>query len=477
MFASILRIYRNLTIFQQAHYKLRPYLCYELRMSLELVVPYTLSQVFWFTDDSLLLIVFMLNLFFYELSLVRRYKLPFNLTRRALWCMAFTYLFSAILFYLPYSYAILSFMLMIPFFISNCLSNLKNRYYLHKAINKRLSFNGDVIAITGSFGKTTTKLFCSTILDSLKPLYTKKSYNTPMGISMVLNEERLSLYNLLILEFGATKKGDISHLAKSFRPNIGVVIEVGPMHLDSFKSIDGILEEKMQLIECLPKNGLAILNYDNKYIRNYHIHNDVRKISFGYNYGDIRIKRFDDCVFLEYLGIDIFSFNTKSLSSIELLDLIPGIILGLYYNLDKELIIAGISNLHKPHARLEVKRIRKNIIIDDSFNANLTGALAAIDRLSLAGGQMVCITPGFVEMKKVSREQNRRLAEALRGKGIKIYIIHSQSGDELYYSYLSNEAYLIDSYEKAFKLFMLIEEPKALLIENDLPDIYQDMVF
>lgn len=92
--------------------------------------------------------------------------------------------------------------------------------------------------------------------------------------------ELKNIHEVFVCEMGADKKGEITALMKFVRPSIGVVTNIGPQHLNTFKNIENIIHEKMQEIELLPKDGLAVINLDNEHIRNYQIKNDVKTVSF-----------------------------------------------------------------------------------------------------------------------------------------------------------------------------------------------------
>ena len=164
---------------------------------------------------------------------------------------------------------------------------IKNKY-ITKAKRKIEKADCLKIAITGSYGKTSTKNY---INDVLKNKYivksTLKSYNTPLGISKYINETKFDFTDFLIYEFGARRIGDIKELKEYFDYDISIVTSIGSMHIDTFKDINNIINEKMSIV----KNDLShitILNYENEFIRNYPI--TCQKYTYGFDYGDFRAK-------------------------------------------------------------------------------------------------------------------------------------------------------------------------------------------
>src|SRR5690606_36449287 len=113
-----------------------------------------------------------------------------------------------------------------------------------------------------------TKFITSTILkQKYKVLSTPESYNTPMGLSKVINNELTEEYQVFIAEMGARNIGDIKELAQLTKPKIGVITSIGPAHLETFKNIENIMKTKYELIEELSIDGIAIFNYDNEYVK------------------------------------------------------------------------------------------------------------------------------------------------------------------------------------------------------------------
>lgn len=163
------------------------------------------------------------------------------------------------------------------------LENSINKYYYQKA-QKKINSMGtlQVVGITGSFGKTSTRLITEAILKQrYRILSTNENCNTSMDLSKLINEELDEKHQVFIVEMGARRMGDIKDLAKLIKPNIGVITSIGPAHLETFKNIDSIMKTKYELIEELQPEGVAIFNYDNTYIRKLADKTFKEKILFG----------------------------------------------------------------------------------------------------------------------------------------------------------------------------------------------------
>jgi len=146
------------------------------------------------------------------------------------------------------------------------LEYLIQLYYVKKASQKIKMIDAKKIAITGSFGKTSTKSILYHLLkDKFITKMSPKSYNTLMGISLMINNYATYSDEVLILEMGATHTGDIQKLVNLTNPHYAIITDIGPQHLETFKTIENIINEKLAVISS-PNNQLVVLNKDNQYL-------------------------------------------------------------------------------------------------------------------------------------------------------------------------------------------------------------------
>ena len=140
-----------------------------------------------------------------------------------------------------------------------------------------------VVAITGSYGKTSTKFVIDTFLkERLSVCVTPGSFNTPMGICKVINNDLNANHQVLILEMGARYEGNIKELCDIAQPDISVVTNVGIAHLETFGSKEAIAWEKATLARQLKPGGTLILNGDDPIVREMgRYRTDIRSILTG----------------------------------------------------------------------------------------------------------------------------------------------------------------------------------------------------
>jgi len=120
----------------------------------------------------------------------------------------------------------------------------------------------EIIGITGTVGKTTTREMIRAVLSGLKGVHcARKSFNTWIGCALTVVEAPNDT-DLLVLEFGTNHPGEIRSMAEDYRPGIGVITEVGPGHLEGLKTIEGVMKAKMELMES-PSLKYLSYNYDN----------------------------------------------------------------------------------------------------------------------------------------------------------------------------------------------------------------------
>lgn len=329
--------------------------------------------------------------------------------------------------------------------------------------------------ITGSYGKTSTKQLFNQILNVFdNAMATPKSYNTPLGVSKFINENHIDLYNYIILEYGASRVKDIEQLCKIAYPDVAVVTEIGYMHINGFKTIENVIKEKMSLLKNCK---LAILNYDNPYIRNYKVL--CPNLTYGFDYGDYNAKNIKDGSFdFYYKNEFLIHYDTNLIGNHQILNLLAVLSYIHYKGYDLKKLCKIMPLLKQESNRLQIKKYDNRIVLDDSFNSNYKGFVSALKTLKNYKGKKVLITPGIVELGKYEKQIYMDLANHIVAN-TDIIILVGYYETKLLYEQLSKynkELYIVKDFKEGYQLYLeLIKKSKysVVLIENDLPDIYK----
>lgn len=293
---------------------------------------------------------------------------------------------------------------------SFCFETLLFYLYKRMAQNKLKSIeNLKIIAITGSFGKTSIKNFLYQILKTKYRVYaTPRSVNTIKGIVSDINNNLGLQTEFYIAEAGARQKGDIAEIAHLTNPNYVIIGEIGEQHIEYFKTIDNVIQTKFELLES-KQIQKAFIFKDNK-VPNNLTKGQFEKISFFPNKIQNIISTLDETSFeMEINGV-FHPFKTNILGSFNVNNLAAVILLAHDLGMPIPAIQDILKNLQPIEHRLQKIVANGKIILDDSFNGNLKGMLESIRIASLYNGRKVIVTPGLVESDKQS---NINLAKAI----------------------------------------------------------------
>ena len=329
-----------------------------------------------------------------------------------------------------------------------------NRRFIARAKKKLASSPCIKVGITGSFGKTS------------RVLATPQSFNTPMGIARTV-KGGLDC-DIFLAEMGARREGDIKELCELVRPEYGIVTGVSDQHLETFGSLEAIAAEKKVLAEYAPKIVLgASVRYDKA---------GALKEGRDFAAEDIVCTE-EGTSFTLRLGKERANIQTKLLGRHSAEDVAFAAALCSLLGMSLPEIAAAAALLTPVPHRLE-KRVSGGVnILDDSYNANTAGALAAVETLKLFKGRKFVVTPGLVELGELEEKRNGELGAALVGlDGILLvgetrvsavsagYLNAGGDGGKLRTLPTLREAQLVLKNE--------LKAGDTVLFLNDLPDTY-----
>lgn len=365
------------------------------------------------------------------------------------------------------------------------LETLNNYSYKVRAKNRLASMPEMIrIGITGSYGKTTAKVMLAKMLEKkYRVSYSQKSYNTPMGICKVINNFLPDDAQVFIAEMGARYVGDIEELTKIVEPNYGLITAIGNQHLETFGSIENIMDTKFELIENLKRGGLALFNGDSERARTLYDKADGTKMITGSQdvpganvcYKDV--EQDDEGVnFTLCIADEERRVCTKLLGRHvpSVMTLCAALAFELGVSADE--IVSVCENMEPVPHRLELIKNGDNmIIIDDAYNANVEGAQNALNALSgFVESTKVIITPGLVELGKEEKQANIELGRQI-GEVCDRAMLLGERAPFLKEGALSSgmneeNIFVCASLDEAVAKLRTVEGKVAVLFENDLPD-------
>ncbi|HTF90020.1 MAG TPA: UDP-N-acetylmuramoyl-tripeptide--D-alanyl-D-alanine ligase [Planctomycetota bacterium] len=267
---------------------------------------------------------------------------------------------------------------------------------LHEAPRRALSdlaswhrsrIQAQVIGITGSCGKTTTKGILAQLLEAhFKTVASPNSFNNDIGVphTILLAEPQT---RMLVVEIGSNAPGEIAALSRIARPDIGIITNIGNAHLAGLGSIEGVLREKSDLFAALPRNGTAVLNLDCRFARELRAATTAKISTFsveGTRDGDRdAVGDFNAEKPWFHAAGTTFRLRGQEITSPllgihNISNLLAAIAACEAVGLSLEEILPSISRLKGGRRRMERLELQDLVVFDDTYNANPESARAGL---------------------------------------------------------------------------------------------------
>ncbi|MEK7188100.1 MAG: UDP-N-acetylmuramoyl-tripeptide--D-alanyl-D-alanine ligase [Patescibacteria group bacterium] len=316
--------------------------------------------------------------------------------------------------------------------------------YLAKATLWR--YRPAIVGITGSVGKTSTKEAIGAVLKSERKVrVASKNFNNEIGLPLtILSSETAitgagfwvrvilrAIWNIirktdypeiLVLEFGIDRPGDMRYLLEIARPNVGVVTAIGeiPVHVEYFSGPEEVAREKARLIEQLPAGGFAILNYDSHIVMGLKDRTRAHRMSYGFHRdAEVRISNFATRIEegnpvgtsfkLEYAGNFVPVRLDHVFGRAQAYAAAAGASVGLIFGLNLVTISEALKDYRPPEHRFQLLRgLKDTIVIDDAYNASPLSVHAALDTLKdLEGKRKIAILGDMREIGSFAAEAHQ----------------------------------------------------------------------
>ena len=367
-------------------------------------------------------------------------------------------------------------LLLIPFImLANGIAKIyevpHNKKFIRLAKSKLSKSNIKVIAITGSYGKTTTKNILYGILSKkYRVLTTPRSHNTPIGIALALNNANLDEYDIFIAEMGARHLGDIAELCEICPPDISVITGICGQHLETFLNFQNIVKAKAEILAATKQKTI--------------IADDCFELFADYNFEKERCNAVSDVKcdksgtqFSLTLGGESRTVKSKLLGEHSASNIALAAEAAYLSGMTVEEICSAIPEIDYIEHRLQLIENGGVNILDDGFNSNVKGARAALKVLKYFDGRKIVVTPGLVELGVLEEDENTALGRELVGFDLVILV-----GDTLVkfvengYKAGGGDAGKIkiktSLFEAQEELKGFLKAGDTVLFLNDLPDIY-----
>lgn len=384
-------------------------------------------------------------------------------------------------------HVLIHFVMMIVGYLTAPLERLVHAHFM-RMTRKILKQHSRLITIgiTGSYGKTTSKNIMHEVLSSsFYTLMTPASFNTPMGITKTVRELLKPIHQVFVCEMGADKVNEIHVLMNMVKPQFGIVTEVGPQHLDTFKTQDNILKEKMKMIEELPLSGCGFINYDNELIRSYHIKSKVPVVKIGLEHPECDYRGENIVITNRGCQFDVVTkdglrqpLETKLLGRHNVMNILFAVAVARHLQVDWDDIAKAIKQLKPVSHRLEPKVMFGLNVIDNAYNSNPQSAKHSLEVLKMMPGVRFLITPGMVELGEQTDQYNENFGANMINHVDEVILIGKNRSLPIQKGLMNsgfdmNHVHVVNSTSEAFEVVKKKATPAdSILIENDLPDAF-----
>ena len=297
------------------------------------------------------------------------------------------------------------------------------------AAARRERISVEVIGVTGSVGKTTTKEITATVLGArYHVLKNEANYNNEIGLPLTLLDLRPK-HEKAVLEMGMYALGEIRLLCEIARPRVGIVTNVGPSHLERLGSLEAITDAKAELVESLPPDGTAILNGDDPRVAAMAKRTSARTLLYGTSPGcdvrglDLEGRGLEGIAFTLECGSRRTRIQTHLPGRQLLHNALAAATAGLVEGLALNEVVSALATAQVP-LRLSVHRARCGAtILDDTYNASPSSMMAALDLLAELPGRRIAVLGDMRELGAMEEQGHRAVGQRAAEVCQLIYVV------------------------------------------------------
>jgi UDP-N-acetylmuramoyl-tripeptide--D-alanyl-D-alanine ligase len=286
-----------------------------------------------------------------------------------------------------------------------------------------------LVGVTGSAGKTTTKEAIAHVLGArFRVLKSEGNFNNHFGLPLMLLKLEPE-HDVAVIEMGMSHAGEIRALAKIAQPEIGVVTNVAPVHLEFFDSLAGIARAKYELVESLPASGTAVLNADDEYVSEFGREFKGRVVLYGTRpVTDVRAEK------VQVRGAEGSEFDVVTASGREhgrlplvgehnILNALAAVSVGLVRGLTLAEAVGALATLVPADKRGQVVQLGNITVINDCYNSNPKALHAMVDALAaMKAGRRIVVAGEMLELGPAAEEMHRAAGRHIAEKKIDVLV-------------------------------------------------------
>ncbi len=288
----------------------------------------------------------------------------------------------------------------------------------------RDNWGGDVVGVTGSAGKTSTKdVIAAMLAVAMRVGKTYGNFNNHVGVPLSIlrlpDEARVA-----VLEIGMNHAGEIRDLSRIAKPRIGVVTNVGHAHMESFDSIEAVAAAKRELIEALPPDGIAVLNADDLLVAGFRNAHRGRVITFGFSEGaDIRADNLETSSEGVRFSVGGIRFESPLIGKHNISNLLAGIAVAGIFGIRPEQLTGIVRELQPGSMRGERLRHKGILILNDCYNSNPGAARMMINVLrDIPAKRRIAVLGEMLELGRWSEALHHDVGSYVAKTGIDVLV-------------------------------------------------------
>ena len=347
------------------------------------------------------------------------------------------------------------------------------------------------VGVTGSYGKTSTKAVLGQVLESsLGPTFwPPKGINTIMGNTRDIRDRLQRGYKYAVMEMGAYGIGSIRRSCEAFPPDAAIVTAVDIMHLERFGSAGNVYSAKSELPQSVPADGILVVNGDNA---------GSRKMAEEFRKATTLIYGLDpslghlDCTatgiesadgvtkfVIHWKGAE-YRAKAPTIGRAAVSNMLAAFSMAAALGGRPEVIVAALASIDPVENRLVRKKTGGVIFLQDAYNSNPLGFATALEALEMERGERkILMTPGMIELGDQQADENRKIGERA-AKAVNLALIVGPTNRAALIEGLKAgglAAENIKTFEDRTQAFAFLSSEQkdgdVVLIENDLPDLYE----